>query len=167
MSTRKVLLSIAAIFSLWSCASTTTAPPFEKESSSGITFWVISPFQNRYVYSFNWNDALLSVARSGEDGLVYNEVPVSTCPLLGARLVQFRESILDSVEIVFYRKPAIPPSPGRLISEIVIDSPLYRVRFVPDQFSTYVELEGYESAKVPWISAAQEVRKRVAACSDS
>jgi len=142
-------------------------PPFEKESSSGITFWVISPFQNRNVYSFNWSDALLSVARSGEDGLVYYEVPVSDCPLLGATLVQFRESILDTVEIVFDRKPAIPPSPGSQFSEIVVDSPLYRVRFVPDRFSTYVELEGYESAKVPWISAAQEVRKRAAACGNT
>ena len=167
MSTRNALLTIVAILSLWSCASTTTAPPFGEESSSGITFWVISPFQNRYVYSSNWNDTLLFVAQSGEDGLVYYEVTVSTCPLLGARLAQFRESILDSVEIVFHRKPAIPPSPGSPIYEIVVDGPLYRARFVPDQFATYVDLEGYESVKVPWISAAQEVRNRAAACNES
>jgi len=167
MSTRNALLTIAAILSSWSCASTTSAPPFDEESTSGITFWVISPFQNRYVYSFNWNDTLLSVARSGEDGLVYYEIMVSTCPLLGARLVQFRESILESVEIVFNRKPANPPSPGNQFHEIVVDSPLYRARFVPDQFTTYVELEGIESSKVPWILAAQEVRNRAAACSES
>ena len=167
MSTRNALLATIAIPFAWSCASTNTAPPFDDKSFSGITYWVISPFENRYVYSFNWNEALLSVARSGKDGLVYYEVPVSTCPLLGARLIQFRESILDSIEIVFYRKPAIPPSPGSPIPEIVVDSPLYRVKFVPDQFSTSVQLEGYESSKIPWISAAQVVRERAAACSDS
>lgn len=160
------LAAIASLF-LAACASTTFAPPFYDEPSSGVTFWTISPLQDRHIYSFHWAGDLLSVARSGDDGLVYYDVPVSTCPLLGAMLIQFRESILDSVEIVFYRQPAVPPEPPGSLHEIVVDGPLYRARYVPDRFRSSVQLEGGESKKVPWISAAKAVKARETTCTDS
>lgn len=167
MSARNAHLAAIASLFLVSCASTTSAPPFYEVSSSGITFWIVSPFQDRHVYSFHWVGDLLSVARSGDNGLVYYDIPVSTCPLLGATLVQFRESILNSVEIVFYRQPAVPPEPSGSLYEVVADGPLYRVRYVPDRFTSSVHLEGGESKKIPWISAAKAVREREASCSDS
>ncbi|MDX2410549.1 MAG: hypothetical protein QNK34_01195 [Woeseiaceae bacterium] len=161
MSTRNVCLVALAALSVWSCASTVGAPPFDEESYSGTTFWIISPFQNRNVYSFHWNGELLSVARSSESGLKYYDLSVDSCPLLEARLIQFRESILDSVNIVFVRKPAIP------VTEIVMDGPLYRVKYAPGRFNTSVQLEGYESGGVPWVAAAQAVQQREAACTDN
>ena len=142
----------------WSCASSIDAPPFQDESASGVTFWIISPVQNEHVYSFHWDNDTLAVARSGESGLEYYDLQVDSCPLLGANLVQFRESILDSVEIVFFRKPAIP------VTEVVMDSPDYRARYASDRFSTSVQLEGYEGGEVPWIAAARSVQERESAC---
>lgn len=155
---RNLGIILVAAFSAWSCATTSHAPPFDQESTAGVTFWVISPVQDRYVYAFHWDDELLSVARSSDSGLEFYQLPIGSCPLLHAHLIQFRESILDSVEIVFVRKPAIP------VTEIVMDSPNYRVRYAPDRFSTIVQLDGYDGGEVPWIAAARVVRERETAC---
>ena len=154
-------LVLIVLVSTWSCASTDHAPPFDQESNSGITYWVVSPVRDRHTYAFHWDNETLSIARSSETGMEYSRLPISDCPLLEARLIQFRESILDSVEIVFVRKPAIP------VTEIVADSPLYRVKYAPDRFSTNVKLEGYEGSKVPWIAAARAVRERETACNET
>lgn len=158
---RNIGLTLIAMLSAWSCASTNQPLPFDQESNTGVTFRIISPVQNKSVYAFYWGEGMLSVARSGESGIEYYHLPIENCPLLGATLIQFRESILDSVEIVFVRKPAIPTT------EIVMDGPRYWVRYASDRFSTNVQLEGYEGGEVPWIAAAQAVRERESACADS
>ncbi len=158
---RNIGIVILATFSAWSCASTTHTPPFDRESASGITFWEISPADDSYVYSFHWVDETLSVARQVESGIEHHDLPLNSCPLLEAYLIQFRESVLDSVKIVFVREPAIP------VIEEMSGGPLYRARYAPDRFSTFVQLEGTESGKVPWIAAARKVSARASACVDN
>ena len=149
------------MLSTWSCASTIHTPPFDQESASGVTFWEISPDDSGHVYSFHWSDETLSVAREVESGLEFYDLPLASCPLLEAYLIQFRESVLNSVKIVFVREPAIP------VIEEMSGGPLYRVRYAPDRFSTIVQLEGTESGRVPWIAAARKVSEREAACAGS
>ena len=158
MHLRNVGSILLLAFSAWSCASTTHTPPFEQQSESGLTFWIFSPLADRYVYAFHWDDDMLLVARSTESGLAYDEVPIDSCPLLASYLILLKESVLDSVEIVFVRKPAIP------VTEVITGGPLYRVRYAPDRFTTTVQLEGGEGGEVPWFAAARTVREREAEC---
>ena len=150
---------LIAVFSTWSCASTIDAPPLEPESASGVTFWVLSPVDRRIEYSFHWNDETLSAASDSGSGSETYDLPIGSCPLLAAYLIQFRESVLESVKIVFVREPAIP-----VTGDVTDDGRRYRVRYTTDRFSTFVQLEGYDGGEVPWIAAARKVRERAAAC---
>ena len=141
------------------CATTTPEHPFTSESESGLTFWSIAPLEvEKTVYAFHWRGDELDVVRSTETGLASNTVNVARCGLLASRLILLREAILESVEMVFDRKPVRPSN------TITLDGPLYRITYAPDRHTTSVILEGPSTDRLTWITAALAVREQETAC---
>lgn len=151
------LALLCSFFGLASCA---TAPlPFTGQSESGLAFWTIAPLpETRAVSAFHWREDEFSFAYSTASGLETTHFAVSGCPLLRARLVQFREAVLESVEMVFDRRPIRPSN------TITLDGPLYRAMYAPDRHSTTVILEGPTTERLTWVSAALDVEERARTC---
>ena len=154
-------VAIAAAAATASCAGAPRTLPFQELQDAGVSFWMISPIDNAATYAFYSNGVELQFARSSEDGLRFGELTVSECHGLDAVLVQFEESLFDSIAIAFGREPAIPGA------EIVMDSPNYRARIVPDNYLESINLEGRDAREVPWVIAGHEVFSHISACDNN
>ena len=140
------------------CASTSEPLPFDDQRDPVVSFWMISPITDAATFAFRWEGDRLQYARSSESGLRFGDIAVQDCPLLGANLTLFQQSLLDSVEIAFGRAPRLPQT------EVVMDSPRYRAKFMPERHGLSVVLEGFDDRGLPWVAAGHTVFDRISSC---
>ncbi|MEM8815444.1 MAG: hypothetical protein AAGE85_06430 [Pseudomonadota bacterium] len=157
----KALILLASGTVIVACASQDAKPPFATATEKSTSFWVISPSSGKTTFAFHWQGDTLHLLRTGKRELESYEVALQSCVLLRSYLIQFDQSLLDTVEMVFVRKPALP------IREVELDGASYRARYVPKSFKTTMELHGGATKRTPWISAAEKVRDRAIDCIDN